>query len=157
MTDGRLLETTGTGFILEAGAGSVASIVVGAGGAFALMTDGRLLEDKGPGFIPIPEAGAGSVASIAAGAGGVFALMTDGRLLETTGTGFVVQDAGVKSFLVGRGGKVDVLETNGKLWQYSRTSPRILLDQSVQTIWLSKTGYTLDARETSGNVRQFAT
>jgi hypothetical protein len=122
---------------------------------FVLKTDGSLLETTGGGFNFILNAGGAT--SIAAGAGGVFALKTDGTLLETTGPGFFVLDTGVKSFLVGRGGKVDVLETNGNLWQYSSASSRTLLDQSVQTIWLSNAGFTLNDRETSGTVRQFTT
>jgi len=63
----------------------------------------------------------------------------------------------VKSFLQGSGGYLGVLESGGNLWQYSSPSSRTLLDQSVQSIWLSNDGYTLNARETNGVVRQFGT
>jgi subtilase family serine protease len=158
-TDGSLLETTGGGLNLILGVGGASSIAAGAGGVFALTSSGQLLETVGNGFSAILN----GVTSFELGhadtpwANGVFALTSSGQLLETVGNGFFVLDSGVKSFLVGKGGGLDVLETNGNLWQYSSASSRTQLDSSVQSIWLSNAGFTVNARERSGNVQQFAT
>jgi hypothetical protein len=63
----------------------------------------------------------------------------------------------VRSFLLGSGGFLDVLESSCNLWQYSSPSSRTLLDQLVQLIWLSNDGYTLNALQKNGVVWQFTT
>ncbi len=162
-TDGELMETLGNGFF-DIGY-TTSSFQLGYDGTpwanaiFALKSDGELMETLGNGFFDIGY----TVTSFALGHAGtawandIIALKSDGELMTTVGNGFSDLDTGVKSFLVGSGGFLDVLESSGNLWQYSSPTTRSLLDQSVQSITLSSAGFIVNAVETTGKVRQFAT
>jgi hypothetical protein len=74
---------------------------------------------------------------------------------DSTGAGWQTEDAGVQSFAFGPGGaSVNVLESNGDLWQYTSSGPS-LLSNGIQSIWLENNGNTLFARDQKKTIMQF--
>jgi hypothetical protein len=161
--NGQLMATSGNGLhVIDTGITSFAFGPAGTnffGDLFALGTGGTLYASTNSGWVPWD----GGVTSFAFGgrgtalAGYLIDLHGNGTLDGNGGSGFVAWDTGVSSFVVGSGGYLDVLESSGNLWQYSSPSARSLLDQAVESIWLSDGGFTLNALQANGKVRYFTT
>jgi hypothetical protein len=135
------------------------SAIAGSGGptVFDLHSDGALYAQyvDSPGHRSMLDSGVQAIAS--GNDGTLYYLQINGDLNRfRLGQGWLgLLDSNVQSFVLGPGGfTVDVLETDGDLWQY-HGADRTFLHADIVDIWLGNGGYTLFARDRDGNIWQF--
>ena len=134
-----------------AGAGGPACFDLGAnGGLYAMYLDS-------PSHYYLLDTG---VQAIAAAGNSLYVQYLDGELwrFSTATSTWQQLDTDVQAFVLGPGGfTVDVLKTSGDLYQHQASDWAVatLLDQNVQSIWLTDGGYTLVAQHYDGTIAYF--